>query len=388
MLLVAVGCNARPTIISNSDGHIIEDKVYENTDAEYDIDTQTNDDEVIVDSSESNSNKINLERLVGEEYQHLIPKGYLKDTYWTGDEVLDLALLTHIIIEDSNIAFKGLIRKDVAKEHLSEYMYSRFIGKSHSNEKEFTEEHILYLNSVIYDKYSITPFYTEFDDYIGIEYIVRIKGFKEYSDQEAYNLFHDYSGKYYVEDVYYHVNSDGDLELDKEGYYRRRYENTRYLSEIKMNEGDLIELNDYLDYSFDDYGSQPRNQYSKLGYTKWTDDEELNRALFAFIIDVTATVKRIRGEYINEFINHEDAEEMIEYNKDYISFEMLGSSASEIKIRPYEKDDIFVIEVIWGSESGEETESIENLSMQYYVHKQKDGKYKVLYDEEELDELL
>lgn len=380
ILVVFVGCSQIPTVTSNSNNQVVKDIAYENTN------TPINDVNIIIDSLGKNSNKVILEKLVDEKYQHLIPKGYLNDTYWTGDKMLDLALLTHIIIEDSNYAFKGLIKEGVAKEYLSEDMYNSFIGKSNSSEKEFTEKHTLYLNSVVYDKYSITPFYTEFDDYIGIEYIVKIKEFKELSDEKAYNLFHEYSGKYYVDDVYYHVNDDGNLKLDKEGYYRRRYENTGDLSKIEMKKGQLIELNKYLDYSYNDYGSQPRTQYSKLGYTKWTGDEELDSALFAFIIDITSTVKRIRKEYINEFINNEDAQEMMEYNNEYIGFEMLGSSASEIKIKPYEKDDIFVVEVMWGD--GEVTASIESLSMKYYVHKQQDGKYKVFYDEEALNESL
>jgi hypothetical protein len=385
ILFLLIGCQEFSDNNRDNSNYSFEDNRNENNEGKHTSETKVNEDKLTKDTITETNKEVKFRELVSEEYQHLIPQGYLKDTYWTGDDILDKAIMTHIIIEDQNSGFKGLVKDEIAKEYLSENMYDMYVGTYHSYDKEFTEKHILYLNNIIYDIYRITPFYTEFDEYIGVEYIVRIKGFENLSDEEAYKQLYEYSGKYYVDDAYYRIGEEGKLELDKEGYYRRRYENTVDLSTIKMIEGELIELNELLDYSFDDYGSQARNQYSMLGYTKWTSDEELNRALLAFVIDISFTLKRVRKEYITDFINNDDAEDMIEFNKQHISFEVFPSSASEIKIMPYNKEDIYVVEVMWANDDSEEDTTIDNLFYKYYVHKQQDGKYKVYGDLNELE---
>jgi hypothetical protein len=308
----------------------------------------------------------------------VFPEGYLKDTYWTGDAILDRALLANIIESEYT---RAIFEDSIVQAYLTKEAILDLNQMIEWNNYQEEEREISFRKGAVYDKYMVQPFYTVYDDYIGVLSVIRYKGFTDLSDDEAFALYSIYPSQYRVDYDYYHINSSGDYQWDDRGYYKKLYSNN---IPVEMIGDQLLDVSQFIDYSYDDYFSREYNRGNVVGYTKWTGNSELDHALFAYILYENSFDTRFREEYIVENINKQEADDIIYIYRNSSSPEFYMPPFSEITIEPYNLENVFLINMAVITYDSSIVESYDELFEECFVVKQQDGKYMFYYSEEDL----
>lgn len=397
ILLIFIGCKKDAGFPLVEQEEKVEDVNNINNSNDENQISQNDDKEQISEVSEDNKeyNKIYVSKGIDESIipsesdifneNYELPKGYLKDVYWTGNQVLDQVLITHIIRSEEN---RNIFPDEIKSIYLSKEELNTINSYIESYELNMDDAEVKYWQSITYDQYFIIPFFTEYEDYIGIRSIIRIGEFSDLTSEEKYEYFlrnNTYEGKYIVDQVYYKKDENGFFIPDKQGYYEKKYED-KGCESIRYKEGELVFTNEFIDYSYSDYGSESRLNDSFVGYTKWSNDEVLNNALLAFIIFEYSFDKRLCEDYINNYLALSDAGMLNALNKSTRYYEAPFISYSEINVEYYDLEGVYLIKCKLGGEIPEMSSSMDsylnNLDQSFYVIQKNDGKYKVLNRDE------
>ncbi len=112
---------------------------------------------------------------------------------------------------------------------------------------------------------------------------------------------------------------------------------------------------------------------------KWTNDHEMNKALFSFLIYSRSFDTRFKEEFIVDYIAEYLAKDKISIYRERDSAEFYDTPYSEIRITKYNGDDIYTITAIDTAEEMDKPNSYEDLIYEYYVIKLPNGKYDFLF---------
>lgn len=241
--------------------------------------------------------KVDITQFIIEDENYSIPHGYLGDTCWTGDEKLDKVLMVEIIKTMGRfVTFKD----DILITYLSEDEILN-LAKPFPTNKWYT--------TAMYGNHKIRPFYTEFQNYVGVENSLQFIETKEFNSDEVYSNFSMIPERWEVDFNYYYIDTNNNYSYDDKGYYTRLYEDK---VQIEMKDGKLIDLNKYIDVSSTTDWYFPLSYNSNVvGMARWTDDIELNKALLSFLLNKYSHDRVFKRDYITELINEEDAVEII-----------------------------------------------------------------------------
>lgn len=380
LLALLSGCNIDENT-KNMTTTEVESKTVEsiNEEAIQSNDENTGKNELVEDSSDfdfKSGDVVEISKFLKPNVSSKFSEGYLKDTYWFDSEELNTVLLINIIEREST---SNIFKEEVVDKYLTKESKEKYLSDYELN-KDYNIEYIKALReATVYDEYAIRPFYTEYKEYIGVESKIRYSSFMNLTSEETFDQFDVFDGQYLITYDYYR-NEEGDYQHDNKGYYKK-YSNDN--DNIIMNEGQLVNINHYIDYSYDDSFSRVQSD-NGYGNTKWTNDHEMNKALFSFLIYSRSFDTRFKEEFIVDYIAEYLAKDKISIYRERDSAEFYDTPYSEIRITKYNGDDIYTITAIDTAEEMDKPNSYEDLIYEYYVIKLPNGKYDFCFTEFDL----
>lgn len=174
------------------------------------------------------------------------------------------------------------------------------------------------------DKHEYRVTKTESLDIYLLEKILIIGESKNMNSEEVFEKYDTYPGEYMIDNSYYFVDSSGIISNDDSLYYDI-HKNDSLDEIVKLS--NYVDLNFFIDTSYNDGISQIVEYTTFTGNTKWTDDQTQNKALLAYIINRYYYEIRFREDIFSDLLVSEDAD----YIKSFYDDQMPPESYKDLK---------------------------------------------------------